>query len=43
MYDSRKVYVITGVVAQVDPNPNHLQVFIAPLNEARDHSLPVPE
>jgi len=36
MYDSRKVYVITGVVTQVDPNPNHLQVFIAPLNEARD-------
>lgn len=36
MYDSNKVYVFTGVVTQVDPNPNHLQVFIAPLNEARD-------
>ena len=36
MYDSRQTHVFTGVVTRVDPNPNHLQVFIAPLNEARD-------
>lgn len=36
MYDSKQVHVFTGVVTRVDPNPNHLQVFIAPLNEARD-------
>lgn len=35
MYDLEKVYVITGVVVRVDPNPNHLQIFLAPLNEAR--------
>jgi hypothetical protein len=35
MYDLKKVYVITGVVTRVDPNPNHLQVFFVPLNEAR--------
>ncbi len=36
MYDLRKTYVITGVVVRVDPNPNHLQIFFAPLNDARD-------
>ena len=36
MYDVKKTYVMTGVVTRVDPNPNHLQIFIAPLNEARD-------
>jgi hypothetical protein len=36
MYDISQVYVITGVVTRVDPNPNHLQVFVAPLNQARD-------
>lgn len=36
MYDTSKTLVITGIVTRVDPNPNHLQVFIAPLNEARD-------
>lgn len=36
MYDIKKTYVMTGVVTRVDPNPNHLQVFVAPLNEARD-------
>jgi hypothetical protein len=36
MYDVRKTYVLTGVVTRVDPNPNHLQVFVAQLNEARD-------
>ena len=39
MYDVRQVYVMTGIVTRVDPNPNHLQVFIAPLNEARDQVL----
>ena len=39
MYDSNKIYVITGVVARVDPNPNHLQIFFAPLNEARDQVI----
>ena len=36
MYDLGKTYVITGVVTRVDPNPNHLQLFFAPLNDARD-------
>jgi hypothetical protein len=36
MYDVRKTYILTGVVTRVDPNPNHLQVFVAQLNDARD-------
>lgn len=36
MYDQTKTYVLTGVVTRVDPNPNHLQLFVAQLNEARD-------
>jgi hypothetical protein len=36
MYDSGKTLVLTGIITQVDPNPNHLQVFFAPLNAARD-------
>jgi hypothetical protein len=39
MYDLNKAYVITGVVLRVDPNPNHLQLFIVPLNEARDQVI----
>lgn len=39
MYDSGKTLVMTGIVTRVDPNPNHLQVFFAPLNEARDQVL----
>ena len=39
MYDVGKTYVMTGVVTRVDPNPNHLQIFFAPLNEARDQVL----
>lgn len=39
MYDTKQTYVITGVVTRVDPNPNHLQIFVAPLNEARDKVL----
>jgi hypothetical protein len=35
MYDVNKTYVLTGVVTRVDPNPNHLQIFFAPLNEER--------
>jgi hypothetical protein len=36
MYDLKQTYVMTGVVTRVDPNPNHLQIFFVPLNEARD-------
>ena len=36
MYDTSKVYVLTGVVTRVDPNPNHLQIFVAPLDAARE-------
>jgi hypothetical protein len=36
MYDLKQTQVITGVVTRVDPNPNHMQLFIAPLNDARD-------
>ena len=39
MYDLNKTYVMTGVVTRVDPNPNHLQIFFAPLNESRDQVL----
>ena len=39
MYDLKKTHVMTGVVVRVDPNPNHLQLFVAPLNEARDQVL----
>ena len=39
MYDTEKTYVMTGIVTRIDPNPNHLQIFIAPLNETRDQVL----
>ena len=39
MYDTNKTYVMTGIVTRVDPNPNHLQVFFAPLDEAREQVL----
>ncbi len=39
MYDLSKVYVFTGVVSRVNPDANHLQIFFAPLNEARDQVL----
>ena len=39
MYDLKKTYVITGVIVRVDPNPNHLQLFVAPLNDARDQVI----
>lgn len=39
MYNTNATYVMTGIVTRVDPNPNHLQMFVAPLNEARDQVL----
>ena len=39
MYDLNKTYVMTGVVVRVDPNPNHLQIFFVPLNDARDQII----
>lgn len=39
MYDTKQTYVMTGIVTRVDPNPNHLQIFLAPLNEARDQVI----
>jgi hypothetical protein len=39
MYDHTKTYVMTGVVTRVDPNPNHLQLFFVPLNDARDQVI----
>lgn len=35
MYDSDKTYVLTGVVTRVNPDPSHLQIFFAVLDEAR--------
>lgn len=35
MYDSRTTRVFTGVVTRVDPAPNHLQIFFAPMNDER--------
>lgn len=39
MYDQDQIYILTGLVTRVDPNPNHLQLFIAPLNDARDQVI----
>ena len=39
MFDVSKTYVFTGVVIRVNPDSNHLQLFFAPLNEARDAVL----
>jgi len=35
MYDLRIIKVFTGVVTRVDPAPNHLTIFFAPMNENR--------
>jgi hypothetical protein len=35
MYDQQKTYVFTGVVTRVTPDANHLQIFFAPLDDAR--------
>lgn len=39
MYDMNQTHVMTGIVTRIDPNPNHLQMFVAPLNAARDQVL----
>jgi hypothetical protein len=39
MYDMAKTHVFTGVVTRVNPDSNHLQIFFAPLNDARDTVL----
>ena len=36
MYDAKKTYVFTGVVTRVSPEASHLQIFFAPLNDARN-------
>ena len=35
MYDLRITKVFTGVVTRVDPAPNHLAIFFAPMNAER--------
>lgn len=35
MYDTGVTKVFTGVVTRVDPAPNHLQIFFAPMNAER--------
>jgi hypothetical protein len=35
MYDTNKTLVFTGVVTRVDPAPNHLQIYFAPMNADR--------
>lgn len=37
MYDSGTVKRFTGVVTRVDPAPNHLQIYFAPMNEERNN------
>src|SRR5690554_2100883 len=37
MYDSGTVKLFTGVVTRVDPAPNHLQIYFAPMNEERNN------
>jgi hypothetical protein len=39
MYDETKTHVFTGVVVRVNPDAQHLQIFFAPLNDARDTVL----
>ena len=35
MYDLNTLKVFTGVVIRVDPQPNHLQIYFAPMNAER--------
>lgn len=35
MYDTRITKVFTGVVTRIDPAPNHLTIFFAPMNAER--------
>lgn len=39
MYDTSKTMVFTGVVTRVDPAPNHLAIFFAPMNPERKNVL----
>jgi hypothetical protein len=39
MYDLQKTRVFTGVVTRVDPAPNHLQIFFAPMNDERKNVI----
>jgi hypothetical protein len=36
MFDRTATRVFTGVVSHVEPGPDHLQIFFAPLTEQRD-------
>ncbi len=36
MYDRNQLYVLTGVVDNLNPDPSHLQILFVPLNDARD-------
>lgn len=36
MYDRDTTYVLTGVVANLNPDPSHLQIVFVPLNHDRD-------
>ena len=36
MYDRSRTYVLTGVVANLNPDPSHLQIVFVPLNEERN-------
>jgi len=36
MYDRNVTYVLTGVVANLNPDPSHLQIVFVPLNHERD-------
>ncbi|MGD8809648.1 MAG: DUF6152 family protein [Gammaproteobacteria bacterium] len=39
MYNLQKTQVFTGVVTRVDPAPNHLQIFFAPMNDERKNVI----
>lgn len=39
MYNMDHTLVFTGVVTRVDPAPNHLAIFFAPMNEERKNVL----
>jgi len=36
MYDPDKIYVLTGVVTRISPDPSHLQIFFGVLDDARE-------
>ena len=37
MYNVQVTKVFTGVITRVNPAPNHLQIFFAPMNEERNN------